>query len=269
MSTLNCISLEIPLNPNDSCRLLLLNLFSYVENPFTDKAKFNFDLFKSHAKKAQRLMDDLVDLEIEKLNKIIKKIESDPEPYDIKKVELELWKKIRNKAIDGRRTGLGITAEGDMLAALNVTYGSKKAIEFSEEVHKCLATYSYMSSIEMAKERGAFPIWGYGKEMNSPFINRVVSLMDENTQYDYLGYGRRNIANLTIAPAGSVSILTQTTSGIEPVFLPFYKRRRKTDDPKKSVFKDEVGDMWEEYMVIHPKFKMWYEINKIDRKSVV
>jgi ribonucleotide reductase alpha subunit len=255
---------ELPLCEYDSCRLIAINLYPYVENPFTKESKFNFILFREHVVMAQRLMDDLIDLEIEKLNSIIEKIKSDSESEDIKKVELELWEKIRNKAIEGRRTGLGITAEGDMLAALNIRYGTKEAIDFSEKIHKQMAMSSYESSINMAKERGSFPIWDYEKERRNPFVKRVILDMNIDPQFDYRKYGRRNIANLTIAPTGSVSILTQTTSGIEPVFKVYYKRRKKTDDPKKCVFTDETGDMWEEFPVFHHKFIEWFKINKWD-----
>ena len=259
---------EIVLCSYDSCRLLAINLYSYVDKPFTKDAMFNFDLFKDHVNIAQRLMDDLVDLEIEKLDKIISKIKSDPESEDIKRVELNLWKKIREKAIQGRRTGLGITAEGDMLAALNIKYGTKEATEFTTEVHKVLATESYKSSIKMAKERGCFEIWDYEKEYrNNPFINRVLDeIWVENKDIikDYQKYGRRNIANLTIAPTGSVSILTQTTSGIEPAFQVYYKRRRKVNEKEKATFIDEVGDMWEEYNVFHHKFIEWFNVNKLN-----
>lgn len=256
---------ELPLCEYDSCRLIAINLYSYVDNPFTPQAKFNFKKFKDHVNKAQRLMDDLIDLEIEKLNKIISKIENDPESEDIKSVELNLWRKIKQKAIEGRRTGLGITAEGDMLAALNLTYGTKEAIDFSEEVHKVLAVESYKSSIDMAKERGSFPIWDYNKELRiNPFINRIIDhiFIEEDYVYrDYMKHGRRNIANLTIAPTGSVSILSQTTSGLEPVFQIYYKRRKKTEDKSKAIFIDEVGDMWEEYPVFHHKFIKWFIVN--------
>lgn len=262
---------ELPLPPYDSCRLLAINLYSYVDKPFTPDATFDFNKFIKHVELAQRLMDDLVSLEIEKINKIITKIESDPEPDDIKYVELNLWKKILQKAILGRRTGLGITAEGDMLAALGLRYGTDQAIEFATLVHKTMAMASYRSSINLAKERGAFPIWNYESDLKSDFINRMINVFNDEDPAvidDWKKYGRRNIANLTIAPTGSISLLTRTTSGIEPLFLPFYKRRRKTEDPSKSVFKDEVGDMWEEYLVIHPKFEDWYKINYKDGKPM-
>lgn len=249
---------EIVLCPYDSCRLLALNLYSYINKPFTNEAKFDFKLFKNHVKIAQRLMDDLVDLEIEKIDQILNKIESDSESEDIKRVELNLWKKIKQKAVEGRRTGLGITAEGDMLAALGFRYGTREATEFATEVHKILAVESYKSSIEMAEERGCFPIWDFWKENENPFLNRVLREVDNYGQYSL--YGRRNIANLTIAPTGSVSLMTQTTSGIEPVFLPYYKRRRKVEEKEKATFTDEQGDMWEEYKVFHHKFIEWFRI---------
>jgi len=253
---------EIILCPYDSCRLLAINLYSYIINPFTPQSTFNTKLFAEHTRIAQRLMDDIIDLEIEKLDKIIAKVESDPEPYDAKSVELNVWKKIRDKAIRGRRTGLGVTAEGDMLAAMGLRYGTPEATDFSVEVHKQLAIESYKSSIEMAKERGAFPDWNLDKEEDNPFINRVYAEFDEETKTNYLNCGRRNIANLTIAPTGTTSMMTQTTSGIEPVFQPFYQRRKKTDDPSKASFTDEMGDMWEEFNVFHHKFVEWFEINK-------
>lgn len=257
---------EIPMNPYSSCILTAINLYSYVINPFTLKSKFNWKLFESHSNLAQKLLDDIVDLEVEKIDIILNKINNDPESNSTKFREIELWGKIKNRISEGRRTGLGITAEGDMLAALGFRYGTKEATEFSKEVHKQLAINSYKSSIEMAKERGAFPIWNYGKERKNPFIKRFLEELNspvENNSETFSNYydtGRRNIANLTIAPTGTTSLMTQTTSGIEPVFLPVYKRRRKTDDIKKSVFKDESGDMWEEYIVFHHKFIEWYSI---------
>ena len=267
---------EIPLCPYDSCRLLAINLYSYVDNPFTPKSKFNFELFRKHVQIAQKIMDDIVDLEIEKIDKIINKIKNDPESEDIKRLELELWEKIKDKAIKGRRTGLGITAEGDMLAALGLRYGTKEATDFSVNIHKELALEAYKSSIDMARVRGAFPIFDRNKEGENPFVFRVMSEIQMqynksvgvesvndvelcDIQKDYINYGRRNIALLTIAPTGTTSLMTQTTSGIEPVFLPVYKRRRKTEDPDKCDFKDEVGDMWEEYNVFHHKFVTWLE----------
>ena len=257
---------EIPLCPYDSCRLLAINLYSYVIDPFTENAIFDEGLFREHVRIAQRLMDDIVDLEVEKLDKIIAKIESDPEPKSAKYVESHVWQKIKDKAIRGRRTGLGITAEGDMLAALGLKYGTSEATDFSENIHKTMAVESYKSSIEMAKERGAFPDWDYKTEQYNPFINRVleetVKLYDKNNNIvtDYIIYGRRNISNLTIAPTGTTSMMTQTTSGIEPVFMPFYKRRKKTDDPSKVSFIDELGDTWEEYNVFHHKFIDWWVV---------
>ena len=261
---------EIPLCEYDSCRLLAINLYSYVNSPFTDQKSFDLGLLKKHTRIAQRLMDDIVDLEIEKLDKIIKKIESDPEPISAKYVELHVWQKIKEKAIRGRRTGLGVTAEGDMLAAMGLIYGTKEATEFSELIHKNIAIESYKSSIEMAKERGAFPDWNFEKEQNNPFINRLLndkSTPEHTNLYkQYCEFGRRNISNLTIAPTGTTSMMTQTTSGVEPVFMPFYKRRRKTEDKDKAIFTDELGDMWEEYNVFHHKFIDWFIIalkNKI------
>ena len=255
---------EIPLCPYDSCRLLALNLYSYVNNPFTENAKFDFGLFKKHATIAQRFMDDIVDLEIEKINTILQKIENDPEDETIKNIEINLWKKIREKAVQGRRTGLGITAEGDMIAAMGLRYGSDESIKLSEKVHKTLAVQAYKSSIEMATERGAFQVWDYQTEKDAPFINRILAELDPETIEKYKNYGRRNIALLTIAPVGSVSIMTKTSSGIEPVFLPAYTRRRKINPNDKNTrtdFIDEVGDHWEEYNVFHPKFEIWAEIN--------
>ncbi|GAF02053.1 adenosylcobalamin-dependent ribonucleoside-diphosphate reductase [Saccharicrinis fermentans] len=254
---------EIPLCPYDSCRLIAVNLYSYVENPFTDKAKFNFDLFKKHVGYAQRIMDDIIDLELEKIEGIIKKIDQDPEGEEVKLVERNLWTNIKNKAEEGRRTGVGITAEGDMLAALNLRYGTANATDFSIEVHKSLALAAYRSSVDMAKDRGAFPIFDYAKEEKNPFINRLLKA-DPKLGEDMKTYGRRNIALLTIAPTGTTSLMTQTSSGIEPVFMPVYKRRRKVNpnDPETRVdFVDEVGDSWEEYTVFHHKFVTWMEAN--------
>ncbi|MBP6377932.1 MAG: adenosylcobalamin-dependent ribonucleoside-diphosphate reductase [Kaistella sp.] len=257
---------EIPLCPYDSCRLLAVNLFSYVENPFTKKAKFNFELFKKHVGYAQRMMDDIIDLEMEKIDAILLKIDSDPEGNEIKATEKNLWTKIRQKTIEGRRTGVGITAEGDMLAALNIQYGSKEGNEFSTLVHKTLALAAYRSSVDMAKERGAFGIYDAKREEKNPFILRLKEA-DAKLYEDLKKYGRRNIALLTIAPTGSTSLMSQTTSGIEPVFLPVYKRRRKVNPNDKDVrvdFVDEVGDSWEEYIVFHHRFKQWMEVNGID-----
>ncbi len=254
---------EIPLCTYDSCRLIALNLYSYVENPFTPNAKFNFDLFKKHAIAAQRIMDDIIDLELEKIDAIQLKIENDPEDEEIKQVERNLWRKIRQKAIEGRRTGIGITAEGDMLAALNLRYGSDIAIDFAVEVQKTLALETYRSSVNLARERGPFPIFDPQREKNNPFINRLKQ-EDETLYNDMVKYGRRNIALLTIAPTGTTSLMTQTTSGIEPVFLPVYKRRRKInpgDKNAKATYVDGVGDTWEEFNVFHHKFLTWLEVN--------
>ncbi|GIV42491.1 MAG: ribonucleoside-diphosphate reductase, adenosylcobalamin-dependent [Vicingaceae bacterium] len=254
---------EIPLCPYDSCRLLAVNLFSYVDNPFTPEAKFNWEKFKNHARLALRIMDDIVDLELEKIDKIIEKINKDPEDEEIKSRELNLWKKIKEKCILGRRTGVGITAEGDMLAALGLRYGSDEAIEFSTEVHKTLALEVYESSVDLAKDRGAFPIYDSIREEKNPFINRIKAARPELYE-KMIKYGRRNIAMLTIAPTGTTSIMSQTTSGIEPVFLVSYKRRRKVNPNDKNVrvdFVDEVGDAWEEYHVFHHKFIDWLKIN--------
>ena len=267
INTLNCG--EIPLAPYDSCRLLALNLFSYVINPFTKDAYFDFDLFSKHVQYGQKIMDDIIDLEIEKIDAILVKIESDKEPTTIKYTEKNLWLKIREMAVTGRRTGLGITAEGDMLAALGLTYGTTEATEFSTKVHKTLAINAYKSSVIMAKERGSFDVFDWGLEKNNPMIKRLCEVdewINENIKY-----GRRNIALLTCAPTGSLSVLTQTTSGIEPVFMPIYKRRRKINPNDKNVrvdFVDEVGDSFEEYVVIHHKFKMWMEINGYDLEEV-
>lgn len=257
---------EIPLCPYDSCRLLAINLFSYVEQPFTHKACFNFDLFKKHIAVAQRIMDDIIDLELEKIDVILQKIESDPELEETKSVEHNLWKNIKEKAAQGRRTGIGITAEGDMLAALGLRYGSDQANEFAIEVHKTIALEAYRASVYTAKDRGAFQIFDAEREKSNPFILRLKDA-DEKLYYEMLEYGRRNIALLTIAPTGTTSLMTQTTSGIEPVFLPVYKRRRKVNPNDKDVrvdFVDEVGDSWEEYTVFHHKFKQWMSVNGID-----
>lgn len=261
---------EIPLCPYDSCRLIALNLYSYVENPFTKEAKFNMDLFKSHSVKAMRLMDDLIDLEMEKIDAIIEKINNDPEDIDIKRTELELWEKIRTKSLGGRRTGLGITAEGDMLAALGLIYGSDKAIDFAVSVQQTLAVEAYRSSVIMASERGAFPIYDAVREDKNPMIDRIRSA-DSDLYEEMIKHGRRNISMLTIAPTGTTSLMTQTTSGIEPVFLPFYIRRRKVNPNDKNVvitFKDDVGDCWEEYYVFHHKFLTWCEIHGIAKETV-
>jgi len=260
---------EIPLCPYDSCRLLAINLFSYVEEPFTKNASFNFELFKKHIGIAQRIMDDIIDLELEKVDAIIAKIDADPQSDEVKAVERNLWKNIQTKAEEGRRTGIGITAEGDMLAALGIKYGSKEGIDFSVEIHKTVALEAYRASVYTAKERGAFKIFDSEREKNNPFILRLKDA-DEKLYYDMLEYGRRNIALLTIAPTGTTSLMTQTTSGIEPVFLPVYKRRRKVNPNDKNVrvdFVDEVGDSWEEYVVFHHRFKQWMEANGIDTEK--
>ena len=261
---------EIPLCAYDSCRLLAINLYSYVKNPFTSEASFDFELFKEHVSYAQRIMDDIVDLEVEKIDAILAKVNDDPEQEETKRIERMLWEAIREKALQGRRTGIGITAEGDMLAALNIRYGSDEAIKFSTEVHKTIAVESYRSSVLLAKDRGAFEVFDYEREVNNPFLNRIFTedpIIKENMKE----YGRRNIAMLTIAPTGSVSICTQTTSGIEPVFLVSYKRRKKVNPNDKNVkisFKDEVGDCWEEYNVFHPKFETWLAAKGYDVEQV-
>ncbi|WP_298239102.1 adenosylcobalamin-dependent ribonucleoside-diphosphate reductase [uncultured Algibacter sp.] len=257
---------EIPLCPYDSCRLLAINLFSYVENPFADNASFNFELFKKHVSYAQRIMDDIIDLELEKIDVILEKIDSDPELDEVKAIERNLWINIKRKAEQGRRTGIGITAEGDMLAALGIQYGSEAGNAFSLEVHKTIAIEAYRASVQLAKERGAFNIFDADREKENPFINRLKEA-DSKLYYEMLEYGRRNIALLTIAPTGTTSLMTQTTSGIEPVFLPVYKRRRKVNPGDKDVridFVDDVGDSWEEYVVFHHRFKQWMEVNGID-----
>lgn len=257
---------EIPLCPYDSCRLLAINLYSYVVNPYTKEAYFDFDLFKKHVALAQRIMDDIIDLELEKIEKIIAKIDSDPESEEVKEAEKHLWEKIYKKSGQGRRTGVGITAEGDMLAAMGLRYGTEDATEFSEQVHKTIALEAYRSSVNMAKERGAFAIYDSEREKNNPFINRLKEA-DPNLYEEMKKYGRRNIACLTIAPTGTTSLMTQTTSGIEPVFMPVYKRRRKVNpnDPQTHVdFVDETGDAFEEYIVFHHKFVEWMTVNGYD-----
>ena len=252
---------EIPLCPYDSCRLLAINLYSYVVNPFTENAYFDFDLFQKHVALAQRIMDDIIDLESEKIEQILKKIDSDPESMEIKETERHLWEKIQRKTLMGRRTGVGITAEGDMLAALNLRYGSDEAIDFAEKVQKTLALSAYRSSVNMAKERGAFEIYDWKREEHNPFINRLRDA-DPDLYEEMKQYGRRNIACLTIAPTGTTSLMTQTTSGIEPVFLPVYKRRRKVnpnDSEARVDFVDETGDAFEEYIVFHHKFVTWMQ----------
>lgn len=261
---------EIPLCAYDSCRLLAINLYSYVENPFTDKARFNAELFAKHVAIAQRMMDDIIDLEIEKIDAILEKVYSDPESDEVKKCEIDLWLNIRKKALQGRRTGIGITAEGDMLAALGKRYASDEAIDFSTSVQKLLAFEAYKSSVNLAKERGAFEVFDAKREENNPFIKRLRE-MDENFYQDMVKYGRRNIAMLTIAPTGTVSICTQTTSGIEPVFMVSYKRRRKVNPNDKNAkvsFTDQEGNSFEEYNVFHPKFMTWLEVNGYNVEEV-
>ncbi|MDE7155514.1 MAG: adenosylcobalamin-dependent ribonucleoside-diphosphate reductase, partial [Muribaculaceae bacterium] len=256
---------EIPLCPYDSCRLLAINLYSYVVNPFTKDAYFDFDLFKKHVGKAQRMMDDIIDLEMEKINTILSKVESDPEPEEVKKTERDLWEKIKKKTLKGRRTGVGTTGEGDMIAAMGLKYGTTEATDFSEKVHSELALAAYRSSVELAKERGAFEIFDAKREINNPFLNRLKE-RDAKLIEDMQKYGRRNIACLTIAPTGTTSLLTRTTSGIEPVFMPVYKRRRKVNPSDEKVrvdYVDENGDSFEEYIVYHPKFITWMNINNI------
>jgi len=257
---------EIPLCPYDSCRLLAINLYSYVVNPFTKKAYFDFDLFKKHVMLAQRIMDDIIDLELEKINKILEKIGSDPESEEVKSTERHLWEKIAKKSAQGRRTGVGITAEGDMIAAMGLRYGTTDATDFSVKVHKIIAIEAYRSSVGLARERGAFEIFDYKREINNPFILRLKEA-DPELYEDMKKYGRRNIACLTIAPTGTTSLMTQTTSGIEPVFMPVYKRRRKVNPNDEEVhidFVDETGDAFEEYIVYHQKFLIWMKINGYD-----
>ena len=254
---------EIPLCPYDSCRLLAINLYSYVLNPFTPEASFDFDLFKKHVALAQRIMDDIIDLELEKIDRIMQKIESDPESEEVKGAERHLWEKIRRKSGMGRRTGVGITAEGDMLAAMGLRYGTEEATGFSEKVHRTIALEAYRSSVCMAKERGAFEIYDAQREKDNPFVNRLKEA-DPQLYEEMVRYGRRNIACLTIAPTGTTSLMTQTTSGIEPVFMPVYKRRRKVNPNDTNVhvdFVDETGDAFEEYTVFHHKFRVWMEVN--------
>lgn len=257
---------EIPLCPYDSCRLLAINLYSYVVNPFTKDAYFDFELFRKHVGIAQRIMDDIIDLELEKIDRIMEKIDSDPESEEVKHTEVMLWKKIYKKSSQGRRTGVGITAEGDMLAALGLRYGTPEATDFAEEVQKNLALSAYRSSVELAKERGAFEVYDSEREKYNPFINRLREA-DPELYENMVKYGRRNIACLTIAPTGTTSLMTQTTSGIEPVFMPVYKRRRKVNpnDPECHVdFTDETGDTFEEYIVYHHKFLTWMSVNGFD-----
>ena len=257
---------EIPLCPYDSCRLLAINLYSYVKDPFTSKASFDFDLFKKHVQLAQRIMDDIIDLELEKIDKIMEKIDADPEGEEIKRTERLLWEKIKFKSAQGRRTGVGTTGEGDMLAALGLRYGTDDATDFSENVHKIIAIEAYRSSIQMAKERGAFPIYDTKREENNPYVNRIKEA-DPELYKEMVKYGRRNIACLTIAPTGTTSIMTQTTSGIEPAFQVYYTRRRKVNPNDANVrvdFVDDVGDSWEEFTVFHHKFVEWMLVNGYD-----
>ena len=257
---------EIPLCPYDSCRLLSINLYSYVKNPFTEEATFDFDLFRKHALLAQRLMDDIVDLEMEKIDRIMEKIKSDPQNDEVKHAEYHLWEKIKEKSGKGRRTGVGITAEGDMIAAMGLRYGTEEATKFAVKVHKTLALSAYRSSVTMAQERGAFSIFEAERERNNPFVLRIKEA-DPQLYSDMMKHGRRNIACLTIAPTGTTSLMTQTTSGIEPVFLPVYTRRRKVNPNDTDVhvdYVDEVGDSFEEYIVYHKKFLEWMKINGLD-----
>lgn len=257
---------EIPLCPYDSCRLLCLNLYSYVEHPFTPEATFNFEKFSRHAQLAQRIMDDIVDLEMEKIDLILAKIASDPQSDEVKETEKHLWEKIKHKSGLGRRTGVGITSEGDMLAAMGLRYGTQEATDFSVSVHKTLALNAYRSSVDMARDRGAFAIYDAKREEKNPFILRLKEA-DPKLYADMVKYGRRNIACLTIAPTGTTSLMTQTTSGIEPVFMPVYKRRRKVNPSDADVhvdYVDDVGDSFEEYIVYHHKFLEWMKINGID-----
>lgn len=257
---------EIPLCPYDSCRLLAINLFSYVDDPFTAKANFNWALFKKHIHASQRIMDDIIDLELEKIDAILEKIAEDPENDELKRTEKNLWLNIKTKANEGRRTGIGITAEGDMLAAMGLRYGSDEATAFAIEIHKFIAIEAYRASVYTARERGAFGIFDAEREKNNPFILRLKEA-DPELYYEMLEHGRRNIALLTIAPTGTTSLMSQTSSGIEPVFMPVYKRRRKVNPNDKDVrvdFVDEVGDSWEEYVVFHHRFKQWMEVNGKD-----
>ena len=260
---------QIPLCPYDSCRLLSINLFSYVVNPFTPEARFDYDLLREHTMKAQRLMDDIIDLEMEKIDKIIDKIASDPETPEVKHSELNLWQKIKAKTLKGRRTGVGTTGEGDMIAAMGLRYGTPEATDFSVSVHRTLALAAYRSSVEMARERGAFEIFDAAREESNPYIKRLAEA-DPELYEDMRKYGRRNIACLTIAPTGTTSLMTQTTSGIEPVFMPVYKRRRKVNPNDVNVrvdYVDDSGDAFEEYIVYHPKFLSWMNAVGIERKD--
>ncbi len=260
---------EIPLCPYDSCRLLAVNLYSYVKNPFTPQAEFDYELFDKHIRKAQRIMDDIIDLEMEKIDTILAKIDADPETEEVKGPERHLWEKIRTKTLRGRRTGVGTTAEGDMLAAMGLRYGTPEATDFSVDVHRRLAIAAYSSSVEMAKERGAFEVFDAEREKNNPFMLRLKEQAPQMYE-DMVKYGRRNIACLTIAPTGTTRLMTRTTSGIEPVFMPVYKRRRKVNPNDAEVrvdYVDETGDAFEEYIVYHPKFLDWMKINGIERRE--
>ena len=260
---------EIPLCPYDSCRLLAINLYAYVDKPFTKEAKFDYDKFAKHVAMAQRIMDDIVDLELEKIDAILDKIANDPQSDEVKETERHLWEKIKDKSGKGRRTGVGITAEGDMIAALGLRYGTQEATDLSVSVHRTLALSAYRSSMTMAKERGAFAVFCADRERNNPFLLRIKGA-DEQLYNDIMTYGRRNIACLTIAPTGTTSLMTQTTSGIEPVFMPVYKRRRKVNPGDTNVhvdFVDEVGDSFEEYIVYHKKFLEWMKVNGIDTEK--
>lgn len=261
---------EIPLCPYDSCRLLAINLFSYVDNPFTPEARFDTELFRQHAQMAQRVMDDIIDLELEKIEQILTKIDKDPEPEFVKATERELWLKIRAKCLQGRRTGIGITAEGDMLAGLGIRYGSEESLDFCENLHRTLALAVYRGSVNLARERGAFPIYDTNREAANPFIQRLAEA-DPALYKDMVKYGRRNIALLTIAPTGTTSLMTQTTSGLEPVFRIAYKRRKKVNPNDKNAritFTDEVGDAWEDYNVFHIPFKQWLQAKGYDPAAV-
>lgn len=261
---------EIPLCPYDSCRLLAINLLSYVENPFSESATFNFEKFKNHAKMAQRIADDIIDLELEKIDGIMAKIEADPESEEVKRTELNLWEKIKEKCIQGRRTGIGITAEGDMLAALGLRYGSEESLDFTEEVHKTLAVEVYRGSMELAKDRGAFEVFDWDLEKENPFLARLGET-DPELLKNISEHGRRNIALLTIAPTGTTSLMTQTTSGIEPVFMVSYKRRKKINPNDKNTrtdFVDDLGDHWQEFFVFHHQFANWLKLNGYDLKEV-
>jgi ribonucleoside-diphosphate reductase alpha chain len=258
---------EIPLSPFDSCRLGSVNLYAMVDDPFTEKASFNYQRFIKTVHLSQRFMDDVITLEEEKINKIIEKIEKDKEPIEFRRVEYEMWIKIKEVLLNGRRTGLGVLGEADMLAALGYKYGTKEATTYVENIMKILAVESYKESIILAKERGCFPIWNLNKESSNPFIIRIISQLNDKEYQTYCKYGRRNIANLAIAPTGSLSMLAQTTSGIEPIFSVAHKRRRKinpSESLNKAVFQDQQGDWWEEYSVVHPKFKVWADMKGID-----